>query len=80
MSALKPGKRKQTARELAELYGVNERTIRRAVAQPRDEYLGEAERRRQTIRAMRSQGMTMRAIAAELGVSVGTVHYSLNRD
>jgi hypothetical protein len=72
-------KRQRTAREVAEQLGVSPRTVRRVVAQPRAEYLGEAEQRRQTIRAMRAQGGTMRQIAADLGVSVGTVHYALSK-
>lgn len=35
-------KRKQTARELAERFGVSPRTIRRTVAQERADYLADA--------------------------------------
>lgn len=70
----------KTARELAEKTGFSVRTIMAHTAEPRDVYLGRAEQRRQRIRAMRAQGMTMRAIATELGISVSTVHYALNRD
>jgi hypothetical protein len=72
-------KRQRTAREVAEELGVSPRTVRRVVAQPRAEYLGEAEQRRQRIRAMRSQGMTMRAIANEEGIVVSAVHYALHK-
>lgn len=77
MTALKPGKRKGTARELAARLGVNERTIRSYIAQPREEYLSEAEQRRLRIRELRETGLSMRAIAAEVGCSVGTVHNAL---
>lgn len=36
-----------------------------------------AQERAERIRTLRESGMTMRAIAAELGCSVGTVHYAL---
>ncbi|MGO1321140.1 helix-turn-helix domain-containing protein [Brevibacterium aurantiacum] len=77
MTALKPGKRKGTARELAARLGVNERTIRSYIAQPREEYLSEAEQRRLRIRELREKGLSMRTIAAEIGCSVGTVHNAL---
>lgn len=77
MAALKPGKRKGTARELATRLGVNERTIRSYIAQPRNEYLSDAKRRRLRIRELRETGLSMRAIAAEVGCSVGTVHNAL---
>lgn len=65
--------RGQTASELAKRFGVSQRTIQRAVAEPRDEYLSRAEQRREKIRELRKTGMSMRAIAAEVGCSVGTV-------
>ena len=55
-------KRKQSARELAERFGVSPRTIRRTVAQER------------------AEGLSMRAIAAKEGVTVGTVHYAIHKD
>lgn len=80
MAALKPGKRKGTARELAARLGVNERTIRSYIAQPRPEYLSEAQQRRKRIRELRETGLSMRAIAAEVGCSVGTVHNALRKE
>lgn len=77
MSALKPGRRKGTARELAARLGVSERTIRSYVAQPRAEFLSDAQKRRESIRELRKTGMSMRAIATEVGCSVGTVHNAL---
>lgn len=77
MTALKPGKRKGTARELAARLRVNERTVQSYIAQPREEYLSEAEQRRLRILEPRKTGLSMRAIATEVGRSVGTVHNAL---
>lgn len=73
MTATTPVRRKKTAKALAEQFGVSERTIRRHLAEPRGEYEARANERRQLIADKRAQGMTMRAIAAELGVSLGLV-------
>lgn len=73
-------KRSQTARELAERFGVSPRTIQRTVSQTREDYLNEAAQRRARIRALRAEGLSMRAIAEREGVTVGTVHYSLHKE
>lgn len=78
MTALKPGRRKGTARELAARLGVSERTIRRYVAEPRKDFDARTAARHARIRELRTEGKSMRAIAAEVGVSVSTVHYALN--
>lgn len=70
-------RRNQTARELANRFGVSARTIRRTVAEERSEYLTRAQERRLRIRELRETGLSMRAIAAEVGCSVGTVHNAL---
>ena len=67
----------RTIREAAELTGLTPQTIKRWTSEPREVYLGRAQERQEQIRQMRSKGMTMRDIAAELGCSVGTVHYAL---
>lgn len=81
MSTIEPvrTKRKKTARELAEQFGVSPRTIRRAVAQPREEYLAEAAARHERIRTARASGLSMRAIAEQESVTVGTVHYAIHK-
>lgn len=79
MSAVTPARRNKTARELAEQFGVSRRTIQRAIAEPRAEYDARAAARHARIRELREEGKSMREIAAEIGVSVGTVHYALNK-
>lgn len=77
MTAMRQGRRKGTARDLAARLGVSERTIRNYVAEPRASWEARAADRRVKIRELRATGMTMRAIAAEVGCSVGTVHNAL---
>lgn len=72
-------KRKHTAAELAKRFGVTPRTIQNTVAQERSEYLSEAAKRHQRIRELRAEGLSMRAIAAEVNVSVSAVHYALHK-
>lgn len=67
----------RTARELAERTGMSIRTAQRWTSEPKDVYLARANERRERIRTLRVTGMTMRAIAAEVGCSVGTVHNAL---
>lgn len=80
MSAEHAVRRKRTAREVADQLGVSPRTVRRFVAEPRKAYLGRAEERRQKIRDLRETGMSMRAIANEIGCAVGTVHGALKEE
>lgn len=79
MGAANPRRRTKTARQLAEQFGVSVRTVQRAVAEPRDEYEARTAQRHERIQELRDSGLSMRAIATELGVSVGTVHYALNK-
>lgn len=67
----------RSARELAERLGVTPQTIRYWTAEPREVYLTRAQSRREKIRKLRDTGMSMRAIATEVGCSVGTVHNAL---
>lgn len=80
MAALKTGQRNGSARELAKRLGVSERTIRNYVAEPREQYEARVSERHERIRELRRDGKSMRAIAAEIGVSVGTVHYALSKE
>ena len=70
----------KTAREVAEKTGLSIRTIMEWTAESRETYLSRAEQRRQKIRELRKAGLSMRAIAAEIGCSVGTVHNALAKD
>lgn len=70
----------KTAHEIANKTGFSVRTIMEWTAEPREAYLGRASTRHERIRELRAEGLSMRAIAAELNISVGTVHYALNKD
>lgn len=63
-----------TARELAERIGCTPQTIRNWTAEPREDYLARADEKRRRVQELRAKGLTIRAIAAETGYSVGTVH------
>lgn len=63
-----------TVRELAEKTGASPRSIVNWTSEPREAYLARADEKRRRIRELRAQGLTMRAIAADVGCSVGTVH------
>lgn len=63
-----------TARELAERIGCTPQTIRNWTAEPREDYLARAAEKRRRVQELRAKGLTIRAIAAETGYSVGTVH------
>ena len=70
----------KTAREVAEKTGLSIRTIMEWTAESRETYLSRAEQRRQKIQELRKTGLSMRAIAAEVECSVGTVHNALAKD
>ena len=71
MPAENPVKRNTTARELAERFGVSERSVRRIFAQPRDEYLEEQRERGEQILSMRAEGKLWREIAEHFNISIG---------
>ncbi|PRY06102.1 sigma factor-like helix-turn-helix DNA-binding protein [Kineococcus rhizosphaerae] len=73
MSAEKAGRRKVTAKEAAAKFGVSERTIRRIIAEPRDEFLARAAERRAKVLALRAEGLTYREIGEEIGTTTGAV-------
>lgn len=43
------------------------------MAEPRDQYLARANAKREQVAALRSQGLSVRAIATELGIPKSTV-------
>lgn len=67
-----------TVRELSKRTGVSTASIIRWTSEPRAVYLSRAKKRREKIRGLRAKGLTIRAIAAELGCSVGTVHKAIS--
>ena len=69
MTASKPVRRRYTAREVAERYGISERHVRRVIAEPRTEYLARAEARRIKALQLREAGKSYSEIAEELEVS-----------
>lgn len=66
-------RRSITAKELAKRLGSSERTARRLIAEPREEFLERAEARRKQVVGLREEGMKYREIAEELGISTGAV-------
>lgn len=64
----------RTVKEAAALTGLSTATIIRWTSEPRENYLARADEKRVRVAELRAQGLTMRAIAKELGCSVGTVH------
>ncbi|MFD8104361.1 replication protein RepB [Nocardia fluminea] len=73
MPAKNPVRRAKTARELADQFGTTDRTIRRMVAEPRDNYETRAKEKREHARTLRAGGATYRQIADEMGISIGSV-------
>lgn len=68
-----------TVRELAARIGKSPRTVERYTSEPREAYESRARQRHERIRALRAEGLSMRAIANEVGVTVSTVHYALSK-
>jgi len=66
--------------ELAKRIGKSPATVKRYTSEPRELFDARTEARHERIRELRAEGLSMRAIAAELDVSVGTVHYALNKE
>lgn len=63
-----------SVRELAEKTGASPRSIANWTSEPREIYIARAHEKRDRIQALHDKGLTMRAIAKEVGCSVGTVH------
>ena len=70
----------KTAREVAENRLAHSQHHGNGQADPRENYLSRAEERRQKIRELRKTGLSIRAIAVEVGCSVDTVHNAINID
>ena len=63
-----------SVRELAEKTGASPRSIISWTSEPREKYLTRANEKRARVQELRAKGLSMRAIAADIGCSVGTVH------
>lgn len=77
MGAVKPIKRKHTARELADRLGVSARTVQRLMAQPRAEYEAELHARQDEALRLRESGMKWTEVGAELGGVTDSAAYQL---
>jgi transposase len=73
MTALKPRKRRITAKEAAEEIGVSARTIRNYMAQTRDEWIADQAARREAIRRRHdADGLNWQQVADEYGIDRST--------
>jgi DNA-directed RNA polymerase specialized sigma24 family protein len=79
MASNRPVKRNKTARESAEKFGVTERTIRNWMAQPRAEFLADADRRRKQALALKEQGLKYTEIAEKMEISSGSARVLVHR-
>ncbi|MFC8175234.1 HTH domain-containing protein [Streptomyces sp. NPDC057325] len=70
-------RRTTTARELADRFGVSERTVQRMIAEERTAYEGRSRQRRDQIVELHRQGLKGYEIARELNVSSGLVSIRL---
>ncbi|MGI8415966.1 MAG: sigma factor-like helix-turn-helix DNA-binding protein [Nakamurella sp.] len=73
MAAEIPARRERTASDAAAELGVSVRTVRRIIAEPRDDYTGRAVAHRSRATELRSQGLSYAQIAVVMNLSVGTV-------
>lgn len=62
--------RSMTAKEIAEGLGISERTVRRRVAESREDYEERARKRREFVNQQRAEQVPYATIAEQLGVSV----------
>lgn len=77
MIETKRARRKLTAREAAEKFGVSRRTIQAYMAEERAVYLARAQERRERMIDLARQGLGVRAIARELDVTPALVSIRL---
>ncbi|WP_072751357.1 sigma factor-like helix-turn-helix DNA-binding protein [Rhodococcus maanshanensis] len=79
MGAVTPARRTETAREVAERLGISPRTVRNIMAEPRAEFEARAAERRRRVLELRAEGLKLREIANEVGMTVGGVGTILHR-
>lgn len=73
-------RRGKTIRELSEATGISARTIIAWTSEPREVYLARANAKRKKAHELRARGLSMRAIAAEIGCGVASVHRYLSEE
>ncbi|MGW6376104.1 sigma factor-like helix-turn-helix DNA-binding protein [Rhodococcus sp. NPDC055112] len=79
MGAETPARRTRSAREAAEQPGVSPRRVRNRMPEPRAEYEARAAERRRRVLEMRAEGLKLREIADQVGMTVGGVGTILHR-
>ena len=73
MVAERPQRRKITAKEAAQRFGISERSVRRIVAEPREEYLSRAAALREQVLHLREvEKLPYKEISEQLNVPAGT--------
>lgn len=74
MAAIRAVKRKNTAKDLAKKLGIHERTVRRYIALPREDYESEAENRRKTAYNLHfKDGLKWRDVAEKMNTTENAV-------
>ncbi len=74
MAAIRAAKRKNTAKDLAKKLGIHERTVRRYIALPRNDYESEAESRRKTAYNLHfKDGLKWREVAEKMNATEDAV-------
>lgn len=69
MAAERPQRRKITAKEAAQRFGISERSVRRIVAEPREEYLARAAALRAAVIRLREvEKLPYKEISDQLGI------------
>lgn len=69
-----------TIAQLAKKTGKSTRTVERWTSESRADFLSRAAARHEKVRRLRSEGLSLRAIADELSISVRAVHYAIHKD
>ena len=74
MAAIRAVKRKNTAKYLSKKLGIHERTVRRYIALPREDYESEAENRRKTAYNLHfKDGLKWRDVAEKMNTTENAV-------
>ncbi|EIT1334331.1 HTH domain-containing protein [Salmonella enterica] len=71
MTALHTVKRNKTAKEIAQRLNISDRTVRKLIALPREDYEKEAKQRRLKAFVLRESGMKW----ADVGIALGTTKH-----